>query len=680
GSLELLGRLDHQVKVRGFRIELGEIEAALSMHPAVREAAVVARGEGAGRRLVAYILPAAEGNPGDLLRAYLLERLPDYMVPAAFVPVEALPLTPSGKVDRKALAAGGPDPRWDAARDDGPRTPIEELLAGLWAEVLGLERVGIHDGFFDLGGHSLLATRLVARLRGAFGVELPLRALFERPSVAELAKLLDSRTRQSHGLAAPPLERASGSPESPLSFVQQSVWLIDRIEGGSATYNMTASLELTGRLDATALAGSFEDVIERHAILRTSFALRGSEPRQVVHPRLEVPLLLVDLSALPAGRRGEIAGDVHRQLRSPFDLAKAPLLRIALLRSAPDLHILQLCQHHIVSDAWSIGILVREVAACYEARARGARAALPPLPVQYADYADWQRRWLRGEALEKLLTFWHRQLGTEPPAARLPALRPVPAVRTRRGGRRTFPLPTALERALRTLARREEVTLFMLLLGAFQALLHRSTGQEDLVLVAAASRRDRLETEGLIGCFLNMLPLRASLTGDLSFRQLLGRVRETCLDAFAHQDMPFERLVAELRLRNENGRSPFQVAFGVQSAPPPLPEIPGLAVRLLESDSGAARLDLTLWVTEGPEELLAAWTYSADLFDDLEIVRLHGLYEALLTAVAVNPDARLRDLALIAVPEPESGSAPRRRWEDIKKQKLHEARQRSVRG
>ncbi|HSF39384.1 MAG TPA: amino acid adenylation domain-containing protein, partial [Thermoanaerobaculia bacterium] len=680
GEIEFLGRIDHQVKIRGFRIELGEIEAALSTHPAAREAVVVARGEGAGRRLVAYIVPATEGHPGDLLRAHLLARLPDYMVPTAFVPVEALPLTASGKVDRKALAASGPEARGTAARGDAARTPTEELLAGIWAEVLGVERVGIHDGFFDLGGHSLLATRLVARLRGAFGVELPLRALFERPSVAELARLLDSLTRQSHGLAAPPLERVSGSLEPSLSFAQQSLWLIDQIEGGSATYNMLATLELAGRLDTAALAGSFEDVVERHAVLRTSFALRGGEPRQVIHSHLEVPLLLADLSALPASRREEALGAVHRQMRHPFDLAKAPLLRTVLLRLVPDLHVLALCQHHIVSDAWSIGILVREMAACYEARTRGARAALPPLPVQYADYADWQRRWLRGEALEKLLAFWHRQLGTEPPAARLPALRPAPAARTSRGGRRTFPLTAGLEPALRALARREGVTLFMLLLGAFQALLHRSTGQEDLVLVAAASRRDRLETEGLIGCFLNMLPLRASLTGDLSFRRLLKRVRETCLDAFAHQDMPFERLVAELRLHNQNGRSPFQVAFGMQSAPPPLPEIPALAVRLLESDSGAARLDLTLWVTEHPEGLSVSWTYSADLFDGEEMVRLHGLYEALLTAVAMNPDARLRDLALPAAPERESGPAPRQRWEDLKKRKLKEARERSVRG
>jgi hypothetical protein len=339
-----------------------------------------------------------------------------------------------------------------------------------------------------------------------------------------------------------------------------------------------------------------------------------------------------------------------------------------------------LCQHHIISDAWSMGILVRELVICYEARAHNERPTLPPLPVQYADWSSWQRQYLCGSALDQLLAFWHGQLGSNPPAALPPAVRQAPAVRTRHGGRRTFPLPAGLEPMLRALARHEKVTLFMLLLGVFQALLHRATKQEDLVVLAAVSGRDRLEAEGLIGCFFNMLPLRVSLAGDLSFRRLLQRVRQSCLDAFAHQQLPFERLVAELRLRDAGGRAPFQVAFGVQSALPPLPKLSELAIRSLASDSEAARLDLTLWITERPTGLSAAWTYSSDLFEGDDVERLHDLYETLLAAVVANPDVGLRDLALTAVSKREKELSPRLRWEDLKKRKLHETRRRSVSG
>ncbi|HEX2189552.1 MAG TPA: amino acid adenylation domain-containing protein, partial [Longimicrobiaceae bacterium] len=645
GELEYLGRIDAQVKVRGFRIEPGEVEAALRGHAAVRDAVVVVRAE--EQRLAAYVVPeAGAGVSAAELRAHLAGRLPEYMVPGAFVLLEALPLTVSGKVDRWALPAPGRQTEHHVA----PRTAAEEVLAGIWAEVLRLERVGVEQSFFELGGHSLLAMRVVSRVREAFGVELPLRALFEAPTVAALAGRIEV-LRGAGPAAAPPIEPVSRAQPLPLSFAQQRLWLVDRIDPGSPAYNMAAALRLRGALDADALRASLDALVARHETLRTTFAERGGRPVQVIHPAAPAPLPIVDLSRLPAGARERAAeGLAGAEAMRPFDLARGPLLRSILVRLGETDHVLCFNVHHVVSDGWSMQLLVREVSAVYAAARRGEPAALEELPVQYADYAVWQRSWLTGETLEAQLGYWRERLAGAPPLLEVPTDRPRAAGPDPRAEAHGFHLAPELSRRLRELSRGEGATLFMTLLAGWQALLGRYAGQDDVVVGSAVAGRNRGETEGLIGFFVNMLALRADLSGDPTWAELLGRTRETALGAHDHQELPFEKLVEELGVERSLTHTPvFQTNFtlDVSSGGDERLELGELGLELFGSGARAAKFDLDLLFDDGGEALAGTIVYRPALFDAATIGRMAAHFTALLEAMTAGPRRRTSELSLL---------------------------------
>jgi amino acid adenylation domain-containing protein len=659
GTLEHLGRLDAQVKVRGFRIELGEVEAALAAHAAVSQAAAAVREDMVGNnRLVAYLVcrDGAEVPDPAELRSHLRERLPEYMVPAVFVAMHTLPLTSNGKVDRKALPAPPEDRPELAARYVAPRGPVEEELAEVWASVLGVARVGAEDNFFELGGNSLLAARVVARLRGELGVEVPLRALFEAPTVAGLAGAVDAARAAGAAAPAPPVQvlprRADGPSVFPASFAQQRLWFLDHLQPGSPLYNMPAAVRLRGALDVEALGHALQQVVNRHESLRTRFELVDGGPVQVVGPALELPLSRDDLSSLPeAERETELRRRAREEARRPFNLARGPLLRVTLLRMAPQDHVVLLTQHHTVADGWSIGVLVRELTALYQAHVEGRPSPLPPLPVQYADYAVWQRDWLKGDVLEGQLAYWKEHLAGLPPLE-LPTDRPRPAVMSPEGASLDFDLPRELAEGLRALGRTEGATPFMTLLAGFQALLGRYSRQDHFAVGSPVAGRGRKEVEGLVGLFINTLVLRADLSGGPTFRQLVGRVRDEALGAYAHQDVPFEKLVDELQPARDASRSPlFQVMFTLQDGLPPRGEVAGLRVTALSQETGTAKFDLLLTLSETPDGLHGTLDYRTDLFDHATAERLAGHYRTLLEAAAAEPDRPVGELPMLTAEE-----------------------------
>jgi amino acid adenylation domain-containing protein len=653
GVLEFLGRADAQVKVRGYRIELAEVEAALLAHPEVREAVVLVREDRPGdKRLVGYVV-AAESLSTSTLRADLKQRLPEYMVPSSLVRLDALPLTANAKVDRKALPApesvlASPDSVYVA-----PRTPTEELLASLFAQVLLLERVGIEDSFFELGGHSLLATQLISRVRTAFNVELPLRTLFEAPTVAALAPRVDA-ARLKGALQVPPPVPVPRTGALPLSFAQQRLWFIDQLEPGRTTYNMPFAVRLEGVLHVEALQRGLTELVRRHESLRTTFHAQQGEPVQRISPAAELPLAVVDLSGL-----GEAASQEARRLLAQegahgFNLATGPLLRAVLLKLAPAEHVLVINMHHIISDGWSMGVLVREVATLYAAFSQGLPSPLPELPLQYADYAVWQRQWLQGDVLEAQLAYWSRHLTGAAPL-QLPIDKPRPPVQTFRGAFVPVHLPSTLAQPLKALCQREAVTPFMLLLAAWQALLARYCGQQDISVGSPIAGRQRGETEGLIGFFVNTLVLRSRVEGTTSFRQLLQQVKETALGAYAHQDVPFERLVEVLRPERDMSRSPlFQVLFALQNASGPAPsgQLPTtLALRPMEVEFHSTKFELELGLTETAQGFSGSLGYNTDLFDASTAQRIAEHFRVLTEALVAHPEAPLASASLLTQAE-----------------------------
>ncbi|MFY0528921.1 amino acid adenylation domain-containing protein [Archangium gephyra] len=654
GVLEFLGRFDDQLKIRGFRIEPGEVEATLAHHPAVREAVVLARGSTSGdRRLVAYAVPRAGVSllPGAL-RSFLEEKLPAYMVPSAFVVLEALPLTPNGKVDRAALPV--PAASQEVARSYvAPRTPAEEVLAGLWAQVLGVERVGVHDDFFALGGHSLLATRAISRIRSAFRLEVPLRELFEAPTVAALVQRLEALARAGAEWRRPPVLPEPRTAPLPLSFAQQRLWFLDQLQPGSAFYNVPAMVRMEGHLDAEVLERGLREVIRRHEVLRSTFHASPEGPVQVVAPAPEQVLARVDLREVPAGaREDEVRRLALAEATRPFDLGRGPLVRCTLLRLEDSVHVVLLTLHHIVSDGWSMGLLIREVGALYGAFLAGQPSPLPELPVQYADHAVWQRRWLRGEVMETQLSWWKQQLEGAPAVLELPSDRPRPAVQTFQGALLSTQFSPQLAGEIRQLAEREGCTPFMVLMAAFQALLFRYTGQTDVLVGTDIANRHHAETEGLIGFFVNQLVLRGRPSGALSFRELLAQVRETSLGAYAHQDLPFEELVKAVNPERSLAHSPlFQVKLILQNARDVALELPGLTLRSEGKDSGAAKFDLTVVFTDSSDGLSCVCEYSTDLFDEGTVARLQGHLRTVLEGAVAAPEQRLSVLPLLTAEE-----------------------------
>jgi amino acid adenylation domain-containing protein/non-ribosomal peptide synthase protein (TIGR01720 family) len=657
GVVEYLGRTDFQIKLRGFRIEPGEIEAVAQEHPRVRQAVVVAREDAPGTaRLVAYLLPRGDAAAVvDEVRAHLQRTLPEHMVPAAWVVLDEVPLTSSGKADRRALPAPAPAPPSGPAGPSSPRTPTEEILAGIWAQVLGVEAVGPDDSFFTLGGHSLLATRVASRVRQAFGVELPLRAVFDAPTLPGLAARVDALRSGGAEADAPPLAAADREGPVLLSFAQQRLWFLDQLEPGSAAYNLVQVLRLRGPLDEATLARALGEVVRRHEALRTVFPADEGRPVQRVLAPAPVPLARVDLRALPAAEREREARRAARaEGTRPFDLARGPLLRALLVRMDAGEAVGVLTVHHIVSDGWSGDLVSAELAALYDAFSRGAPSPLPEPALQYADYAAWQRAWLHGPALERQTAYWRDRLAGAPPLLELPTDRPRPPVAGTEAGTRPFALSAELSERLRALGRREGVTLFMTLLAAWQALLGRMGGADDVPVGTPVAGRGRVETEGVVGLFVNTLVLRGDLSGDPSFRALLARARDEALGAWAHQDVPFEKLVDEMGVERTLAHAPlFQVMLVMQDARGGPLSLGPVRAEPVATEALTARFDLTLEVEDRPGALRGTLDYRADLFDGATAERILACLACLLEGAADDPDLPLSRLPILPPAERE---------------------------
>lgn len=653
GELEFLGRFDHQVKLRGQRVELGEVESALAACAGVRQAVALVREDLPGdARLVAYIVGeerlAAEL---DSIRQALQGRLPEYMVPSALVILERLPLTPNGKLDRKALPA--PVPQTVSGDFVAPRTAIEEILCNIWAEVLRVERIGITDDFFELGGHSLLATQVISRVRSAFEMDLPLRLLFEAPTPEVFAgQIVRARGENSYGeLPLQPVSRQGYS--LPLSFAQQRLWSIDQFEPASALYNLPFRLRLTGPLFIGILWRSLNEIVRRHEVLRTCFPAEDGQPTQQINPHIPIPLSIIDLSGLEAKGAERAAQRLARQEAArPFDLSSGPLLRLSLLRLAASEHVLLITLHHIVADGWSMSVLAKELTALYEAYLVEGPSPLTELPVQYADFAVWQRQWLQGEVLERQLAYWRKQLdGLE--LLELPADNARPAVPSYRGGMVSFRLSADLSSALQALSRQEGVTLFMTLLAGWQALLGRYAGQTAVTVGTDVANRNRLETEGLIGFFINQLVLRADLQRTPDFREMLRRTRDVTLAAYSNQDLPFERLVEELAPVRLLGRAPlFQVKFVLYNTPQPELRMSRVMVQLDPIPAESAKFDLSLLIEQNSGlGMSGELEYAADLFEASTVERVADHFSRLLQGAVADPSKRISDLSLLSAAE-----------------------------
>ena len=629
GNIEFLGRKDDQVKVRGFRVELTEIEVVLSRYPAVLNTVVIPREDVPGnKRLVAYVVPVPEQTPTiSELRRFLKEKLPDYMVPAAFVLLDALPLLPNGKVDRLALPAPNQTRPELEAHYIAPRTPIEQEIANIWADVLGLKQVGVHDNFFDLGGHSLLAAQLASRLAEAFGVDLSLRRVFEAPTVADLAYAIETGWKTPRRLALPPILPIQRHQPLRLSPAQQNLWLFDHIVPGTPFFNIELGVHMKGQLETAILERTLNELVERHEALRAIISVRDGEPvQEISDTRCSLPL--VDLRQLTEPDRMDVAAQLVRvEIRRPFDLAKGPLLRASLLCLAEDEHLLVLTFHHIIADGWSIAVFWRELTAIYKAIAMDKDLLLVELPFQFADFAHWQRRCLHEGTLNAQLIYWQRKLDPIPPQLPLPGNRVRPSKVSSQTSRCTVNIPSQLYGSLKQWSRKEQVTLFMTLLSAFAVVLHNFTCQDDIAVGTLAANRSQPGTEGVFGLFVNTLILRFDLSGNPTFRDLVQRIREVVLNAWSNQDIPFEELVQSLERDRGIDRSRlFQVMLSYKSYVLDPVQLPYLTIRWVDDFPGLESLDLfptsfdlIFEFDEKPGVLSGTVTFKTGLFDSSTI-------------------------------------------------------------
>ncbi|HBP5394367.1 TPA: non-ribosomal peptide synthetase, partial [Pseudomonas aeruginosa] len=645
GNIEYIGRIDHQVKVRGFRIELGEIEAALAGLAGVRDAVVLAHDGVGGTQLAGYVVADSAEDAERLresLRESLKRQLPDYMVPAHLMLLERMPLTVNGKLDRQALPQ--PDASLSQQAYRAPGSELEQRIAAIWAEILGVERVGLDDNFFELGGHSLLATRVISRVRQEQQLDASLKALFERPVLEAFAQGLE---RTTDAVSTIPL--ADRQQPLALSFAQERQWFLWQLEPESAAYHIPSALRLRGRLDVDALQRSFDSLVARHETLRTRFRLEGGRSYQQVQPAVSV-----SIEREQFGEEGLIER-IQAIVVQPFDLERGPLLRVNLLQLAEDDHVLVLVQHHIVSDGWSMQVMVEELVQLYAGYSQGLDVVLPALPIQYADYALWQRSWMEAGEKERQLAYWTGLLGGEQPVLELPFDRPRPARQSHRGAQLGFELSRELVEAVRALAQREGASSFMLLLASFQALLYRYSGQADIRVGVPIANRNRVETERLIGFFVNTQVLKADLDGRMGFDELLAQARQRALEAQAHQDLPFEQLVEALQPERNASHNPlFQVLFNHQSeirSVTPEVQLEDLRLEGLAWDGQTAQFDLTLDIQEDENGIWASFDYATDLFDASTVERLAGHWRNLLRGIVANPRQRLGELPLLDAPE-----------------------------
>ena len=654
GDLEYVGRADDQVKIRGYRIELAEIESALSQHDNVRQGVVAAQTDSTGRRiLVAYAVPSRQPAPSpENLRSFLQRKLPEYMVPSRFVLLPELPLNSSGKVDRRAL------PKSISGRSlskrNGSLAMAEETLLQIWEEVLGENGIDRDDNFFHLGGHSLLAMVVAARVQRAFGLQVPIRWLFQYPTIAGLAsQLSNAGGANANNAPLAPIPRVERDRDLPLSSGQHQLWLVDQLEPGSSAYNIYVVWRLKEPLNLAALRAALQQIVTRHAILRTHFEKRGEEPVQVIDSPGEILLPVLSVAGSSETERLKTARELAlAEVKRPFRLHEVAPLRTVLLQINEEQYWLVVTMHHIVTDGYSIDVFARELDHLYEAFSTGAGPNLPDLPIQYADYAVWQNGLLQGSELKEELDYWRRQLDGIPSLLDLPTDRPRALVGNRRGSTIPFKQSAILTTKLEDLCRREGVTLFMTLLAAFKVLLFRQTGQDDIAVGTPIAGRNRTETENLIGFFVNTLVLRSNLSGEPSFRELLKRVRETALEAYAHPNVPFETLVEELRPERDPFGTPlFQVMFLFQSVSAEEPSASPLRAEMQQLETGNTKFELSLSIFEAGNELRGAFTYDTDLFDAWRIQALIKQFEALLMGIVENPGRKVTELPLLSETE-----------------------------
>jgi amino acid adenylation domain-containing protein len=614
------------------------------------------------------------------LRTFVGGRLPEYMVPSAFVVLDSMPLTGSGKVNRRALPA--PDQSRADAQGDyrAPQTPAEELIAAIFADVLRIERVGLDDNFFELGGHSLSATQVVSRIRQNLRVDLPVRTVFEAPTVATLAQAAEQRQRGEQGSIAPPIAKAPRDQRLPLSFAQQRLWVLDQMEPNNPLYNIPRALRLIGPLNVEALESALNGVVDRHEVLRTTYGAEKGQPFQTVADHLYQKLETVDLAVLPTGDRDDEAhGLVAQEATTPFDLAAGPIIRYRLLKLADEDHILVVNTHHIADDGWSTGILLRELTDLYEAALANQPSPLEPLEIQYADYAVWQRNWLQGDVLQQQVDYWRRQLDGAPPILEIPADRPRPEKSSFRGTIHRFGLPASLLESVRALSRQQGGTVFMTLLAGFQTLVMHYTKQPDVVLGTDLANRTTVQTEALIGFFVNLLAMRTNLSGDPTFAELLGRVRETALGAYAHQDVPFDKLVEELQPERSLSHNPIvQALFVQQNTPRSAKPMPGLTYSWYPLEV-PSKFDMAVFVAETDKGIHGNWVYSTELFDAATIGRMAVLYQLVLERVTANPSMRLSELhAILAEEDQNHRAAQHKELQQLGAQRLKTAKRKSL--
>ena len=651
GPVEFVGRMDHQVKIRGFRVEPSEIDYALKKAEGVGDAMVLIREDDRGEKhLAAYVTPAAGQTLSEqAIETYLEERLPDYMQPSLVTILDQLPLTSNGKVDRTALEAMGGPLDLNKKRDNTePSTPMETQLAEIWRDVLGLDSIGVHANFFKLGGHSLLATLVMARLIEEYGVHISVKDLFEQPTVAQLAAFIQG-VLEEEADETPGIEPVSREQSLPLSLFQQRLWFVYKLDGPGCAYNIPAAFTLDGALDVPALEWSLRTIQQRHEILRTTFRDTGSGAEQVIAPEAAITIPVIPLDGLaPAEEEAEVKRRAEQEARHAFDLEKGPLLRVSLLRLNDRRHVLLLTVHHIVFDGWSISVFANELARLYEARLKGVEAALPELRLQYADFAHWQCARFEQQEQQQSLEYWSEQLQGLEPVLPLPYDRPRPSVQSTRGKSIRFSLPGSLMRKLYALGDAEGASPFMTLMGAWQMLLARLCGQSDIAVGFPSGNRPRKELEPLIGFFINTLVLRTRVDAGRSFRAYLSDVRKTALEAFAHQDTPYEKIVETLQPERSLSHAPFtQIRFMLRNAPGMKQSLPGLDFSLVEAESGVSRYDLQVALTEREDRLDGYLQYNTDLFEDATARRVIGYFQRLLEALAEDPDKAMADVAIL---------------------------------
>jgi amino acid adenylation domain-containing protein len=656
GTIEFLGRMDHQVKIRGYRIEPGEIEAVLAQHRSIKESVVIARDDSLGsQRLVAYVVADRASVPSaNELRGFLQQTLPEYMVPSGFEFLDSLPLTPNGKLDRRVLPAPGRGrPKLDETYSP-PRTPVEELLVHIWADVLTLDQVGIHDNFFALGGDSLRAIQMIARLRNVLNKELFLSDIFSHGTIAELANSFTQRTDKATALTAESLQPIGRHRRLPLSFSQERVWFIQQLYPSNLAYHFQSLLYFAGCLDVDALERSLGEIVRRHEIYRTTFPEIDGNPIQDIHPPVSVSLPVLNLQETPDHEReAALQKRITEETRKPFDLNTLPLVRWTLVQLKVDEFVLIHVEHHLVHDGWSFNVFRRELLEIYKAFSVGEASPLPEPTLQFADFALWQRRWMAGEPAKRQLAYWQRQLRDSPSALALATDHARPPVPSFRGAAPRYAIPRALGDSLRALSRERGATLFMTMFAVFVALLYRYTQQEDILVATAVGNRRWKESEGLIGMVVNNAVLRTHLADNPKFTDLLDQVKNVALEAYANEDIPFDHVVRALNLKRDDSRNPiFQIMFSFHDAPliePSLPEVNFKCIEVISNQS--AKFDLNVIVIprreQDPATFTLIWEYSSDLFEPDTIDRMAGHYFRLLEEIIADPSKRISDYAMV---------------------------------